>query len=61
MVFMGEAAHGEAVRAALEELKKTDRKTYDHIMKKYVEPKEPDKKNRWHIWCIQWCWFRDHV
>ena len=46
MVFMGEAAHGEAVRAALEELKKTDRKTYDHIMKKYVEPKEPEKKNQ---------------
>ena len=34
MVFMGEAAHGEAVRVALEELKKTDRKTYDHIMEK---------------------------
>ena len=46
MVFMGEAAHGEALRAAMEELKKTDRKAYDHIMKKYVEPKEPEKKNQ---------------
>jgi len=45
MVFMGEKAHGEAVRTALEELKKNDRKTYDHIMKNYVKPKEPENKS----------------
>ena len=46
MVFMGEAAHGEAVRVALEELKKTDRKTYDHIMEKYINPKKPEPETK---------------
>lgn len=46
MVFMGEAAHGEAVRAALEELKKTDRKTYDHIMENYIKLKKPEPETK---------------